>query len=617
MRFRYFNIALPALLALAACSDDDGLTSGNGQGEVRITTHISGAQTRAPQLGIDGSGNFEKGDALNLVVYGKEATPYTPDYLVETTTLYWEDIKNATGLNGFYTFAGWYSEDKTLKLQDNNSFSFNVAEAATDEQKDLLLATPTQVNEGDPVNIIFRHAMHKLVVNLSYGEGFDNVDKSAITVKPVGMNAAATIDVKAGTVTVGEASATKGDYDAKTLSNNSCSFILAPQKLQAGAEWLQIQVTEGQTISFHVPEQIVDGNTGTAVSLTQLNSGETLTLNLTIKRTNINDIAIELTGCTISDWTPGANYDENVAFPDSGVKVYVNLAELAEEYVINDDECYVFSGSGSYGIKVTGGIPDINLENAQISVSSGHAIDIQGGNPEIYLENAQISVESGNAIDIQGGNPTIHVRGENTIGTGSSLTNYAAGIYVAQGSSVTIEGSGTSDVLRVTGGADGAAIGGYSTDENSHNPCGDITINNVTLYAYASYSCMFNPPIGIGNNGTAACGKIEITDAIVHAWGYGTPYECTPAIGAYSGVPQIVISGSTIHAHRGTFNNFCFADYIGRGGNIREYQGGQIQCGSGSITGSTVYKYSYDGMTGSSSSDGSVVYDANGNATVR
>lgn len=585
MRFRYFNIALPALLALAACSDDDGLTSGNGQGEVRITTHISGAQTRAPQLGIDGSGNFEKGDALNLVVYGKEATPYTPDYLVETTTLYWEDIIKATGQSSAYTFVGWYNGNEPAKLLTDASF-----DVAAAKDKDLLLATPTQVNEGDPVNLVFRHAMHKLVVNLSYGEGFDNVDKSAITVKPVGMNAAATIDVKAGTVTVGEASATKGDYDAKTLSNNSCSFILAPQKLQAGAEWLQIQVTEGQTISFHVPEQIVDGNTGTAVSLTQLNSGETLTLNLTIKRTNINDIAIELTGCTISGWELGANYEENVPIPDNRVKVYVNLAELTEEYVINDDECYVFSGSGSYGIKVTGGIPDINLEDAQISVASG------------------------NAIDIQGGNPTIHVRGENTIGIGSS-DNYAAGIYVAQGSSVTIEGSGTSDVLRVTGGMDGAAIGGYSTDVNSHNPCGDITINNVTLYAYPSSSYMFNPPIGIGNNGTAACGKIEITDAIVHARGYGSPGESTPAIGAYSGVPQIVISGSTIHAYRGSFDNFCFADYIGQGGHRYGYQGGQIQCGSGSITGSTVYKYSYDGITGPSPCEGTVVYDANGNRT--
>lgn len=263
-----------------------------------------------------------------------------------------------------------------------------------------------------------------------------------------------------------------------------------------------------------------------------------------------------------------------------------------------------------------GNVPTISDDgHYRISGTLGEAVTITGGKPTIYLEDAQISVASGNAIDIQGGNPTIHVRGENTIGTGSSLSNYAAGIYVAQGSSVTIEGSGTSDVLRVTGGADGAAIGGYSPALNSHNPCGDITIHNVTLYAYASNAYLNNLPIGIGSTGTTACGKIEITDAIVHAQGYSSLNESTPAIGAYSGVPQIVISGSTIHAHRGSYGTTSFADYIGRGGNTIEYQGGQIQCGSGSITGSTVYKYSYDVLTGSSSSEGTVVYDASGNAT--
>lgn len=255
-----------------------------------------------------------------------------------------------------------------------------------------------------------------------------------------------------------------------------------------------------------------------------------------------------------------------------------------EDCIINDDGTYYFSGTGSHAIRVT------------------------NGNPDIYLEDAQISVLSGPAINIEGGNPTIHVRGENAIETDNSLSNYAAGIYVAQGSSVTIEGRDTDDVLRVTGGADGAAIGGYSPALNSHNPCGDITIHNVTLYAYASNAYLNNLPIGIGSTGTASCGKIEITDAIVHARGYSSLNESNPAIGAYSGVPQIVISGSTIHAHRGSYNNSCFADYIGRGGNTIEYQGGQIQCGSGSITGSTVYKYSYDVLTGSSSSDGSVTY---------
>ena len=257
---------------------------------------------------------------------------------------------------------------------------------------------------------------------------------------------------------------------------------------------------------------------------------------------------------------------------------------LNEDCIINDDGTYYFSGTASHAIRVT------------------------GGKPNIYLEDAQISVLSGPAINIEGGNPTIHVRGENTIETGNSLSNYAAGIYVAQGSSVTIEGRDTDDVLRVTGGADGAAIGGYSPALNSHNPCGDITINNVTLYAYASNAYLNNLPIGIGSTGTASYGKIEITDAIVHARGYSSLNESTPAIGAYSGVPQIVISGSTIHAHRGSYGTTSFADYIGRGGNTIEYQGGQIQCGSGSITGSTVYKYSYDVLTGSSSDDGSVTY---------
>lgn len=586
IRFRYFSIVLPALLALAACSDDDGLTSGNGQGEVRITTHISGAQTRAPQLSDDGSGNFGQGDTLNLAVYGDGATPYTTTYYANTnSTLYWEDIIKATGQSSAYTFVGWYNGNEPAKLLTDASF-----DVAAAKDKDLLLATPTQVNEGDPVNLVFKHVMHKLVVNLDYAGDFSGVDQSAITVKPVGMNAAATIDVKAGTVTVGEASATKGDYDAKTLSNNSCSFILAPQKLQAGAEWLQIQVTEGQTISFHVPEQIVDGNTDTAVSLTQLNSGETLTLNLTIKRTNINDIAIELTGCTISGWELGANYEENVPIPDNRVKVYVNLAELTEEYVINDDECYVFSGSGSYGIKVTGGIPDINLENAQISVSSGHAIDIQRGNP------------------------TIHVTGKDN----KVSTDDGAGIYVAENYTVTITGNSQEDAITVTGGGGGAGIGAYHAHPGSSNSCGDINISNVTITAMAISSSLEGyGGSGIGSAGSATVGSINISNAIVYAGGAfeGWEYYSQSAAAIGGGISlegddqtefDITISNSTIHVTQ----KCAHSSYIGAGGFFAGPVNYDI-ISTARITDSTIYKYT----DYSSSSVGSVYYDANGNRT--
>lgn len=58
------------------------------------------------------------------------------------------------------------------------------------------------------------------------------------------------------------------------------------------------------------------------------------------------------------------------------------------DYTISSDGIYYFSGTASHAIRVT------------------------GGNPEIYLEDAQISVSSGNAIDITGGDPTIHVKGK-------------------------------------------------------------------------------------------------------------------------------------------------------------------------------------------------------------
>lgn len=81
---------------------------------------------------------------------------------------------------------------------------------------------------------------------------------------------------------------------------------------------------------------------------------------------------------------------------------------LNEDCIINDDGTYYFSGTASHAIRVT------------------------GGNPDIYLEDAQISVSSGNAIDITGGNPTIHVRGErNTVAstdnTGIAVSGYADG----------------------------------------------------------------------------------------------------------------------------------------------------------------------------------------------
>lgn len=256
-----------------------------------------------------------------------------------------------------------------------------------------------------------------------------------------------------------------------------------------------------------------------------------------------------------------------------------------EDCIINDDGTYYFSGTASHAIRVT------------------------GGNPEIYLEDAQISVSSGNAIDITGGDPTIHVKGNDNEVSSSD----GAGIYVAEGYSVTITSDDkTANSITLTGKG-GAGIGGYLAS-GQHSACGNIIIQNVTVIASSSYSLGmqgYNP--GIGGSGNAACGKISITNAIVYAYGSNGPNQGSPAIGAGlddsmnpGSVPTIQIETSDIYAHRGNY-----ADYIGQSGD-RNNSRGDFQFGQeGYCRSSNVYCY-----TGSSDTlDKTVTYDASGNAT--
>ena len=355
-------------------------------------------------------------------------------------------------------------------------------------------------------------------------------------------------------------------------ANHTYQVLLAPQTLAAGKTALTL--TKDNFTYAWVPDKDY-----------KLVENYSYTFELTVAA---NKPQINLTGCTISGWELGASYEENVAFPEDGL--FINLATLTEDYVINDDETYNFFGSGSYGIKVT------------------------AGNPEIYLENAQISVSSGHAIDIQGGNPTIHVQGENNEVTASN----GAGIYVAENYTVTITGNSHEDAITVTGGGGGAGIGAYFDFTKSiTNSCGNIHISNVTITAKAiSDSAIGDCGSGIGSAGLATVGSIIISNAIVYAEGFaqGRGYYAAAAIGGgydgHSGGGQtefdITISNSTIHATQ----KCAYSSYIGAAGHYEGPVNYDI-ISTARITDSTIYKYTDD----PSSSVGSVYYNANGNRT--
>ena len=167
------------------------------------------------------------------------------------------------------------------------------------------------------------------------------------------------------------------------------------------------------------------------------------------------------------------------------------------DYTINGDGTYYFSGTGSHAIRVT------------------------GGNPEIYLEDAQISVSSGNAIGIQDGSPTIHVRGEgNTV---ASTDN--TGIAVSGGATLTIEGRGTADMLTATGGyVDNGSSANKTMGAGIGSPiggtqAGNIVIRNVTIHATGGSIDDIGGGAGIGSSCNGTCGDITIENAVVTAMG--------------------------------------------------------------------------------------------------
>lgn len=300
-----------AALTLTACNNDDDMLNGGSQpGVVNIVTSINGPQTRVPVLDANGAGSFQGTDMLKLAVYGSSTGIYQANYYPGTTKLYWEDVKANAG-EGNYTFAAWYNGNEPADLVADATF-----DVAAAKDKDLLLATPVTVGEGAQVNLNFKHAMHKLVVNVTYDGDFTGVNTNNVSIKPVGMNASAAINVQTGIVTPGEATDTDGDYAAQTLTSNSCSFILAPQKLTKGAEWLEINL-DGQTLTFNVPARYTTSGSSTE-DLSQLNSGEVLTLNLTIKKVagggDDEKTEVVLTTGKIAAWGNQGSYTGNVDY---------------------------------------------------------------------------------------------------------------------------------------------------------------------------------------------------------------------------------------------------------------------------------------------------------------
>lgn len=269
-------------------------TSGSGSGDlsgnsgkISIVASVA-SQTRTPQLGSDGSGSFEKGDKMTLYITGG-AAPVVTDYAYEMDFLQWPDFGLSEDVSQV-TFSACYP---TQKVEQDGTFEFNSFKSSYD---DLLLAAaqPVEVGTSEAVSLTFRHALHRLNLEIQPGKGYTEDDLSQLSCI---FSAKTTCVVDAVKGSVKEV---KDEQGSLTVTGAKASFYLVPQATDGISFTLTLG---GETKHFTLDALFKQsGNPQTA-----LESGKSCTLTLKVGRDGIT-----VSGGSIGAWEDQATADGEV-----------------------------------------------------------------------------------------------------------------------------------------------------------------------------------------------------------------------------------------------------------------------------------------------------------------
>lgn len=269
-------------------------TSGSGSGDlsgnsgkISIVASVA-SQTRTPQLGSDGSGSFEKGDKMTLCITGG-AAPVVTDYAYEVDFLQWPDFGLSEDVSQV-TFSACYP---TQKVEQDGTFEFNSFNSSYD---DLLLAAaqPVEVGTSEAVSLTFRHALHRLNLEIQPGKGYTEDDLSQLSCI---FSAKTTCVVDAVKGSVKEV---KDEQGSLTVTAAKASFYLVPQ----ATDGISFTLTLGGETKHFTLDALFKQSGNPQVAL---ESGKSCTLTLKVGRDGIT-----VSGGSIGAWEDQATADGEV-----------------------------------------------------------------------------------------------------------------------------------------------------------------------------------------------------------------------------------------------------------------------------------------------------------------
>ena len=351
----------------------------------------------------------------------------------------------------------------------------------------------------------------------------------------------------------------------------------------AGGTTIEVAIYQSLTIGEGTGTLTVAANGTTDITLTIPDNVTALMAQITPEGSD--GTFTDLDTRAVSGWSVEAKLNEQ--------KVTVTTSSASGKALL-DVSLIRADGSKVTASRVLEAITTVTAEMTEITAAGNYlltgerttGITINAEGVTLTLENASLNTSS---IGINvAKSATIKVSGKNNNITSSG----SAGIYVAEGYSVTIEGNGTDDALTVEGRQGGAGIGG-----SAYTPCGNIIIDNIIVTARSEGQAGAGTyAAGIGTS-SSSVGKISISNAIIYAYAAGD-YLNMGAAAIGSGTDDsggttiqrefdITISNSTIYASKGC----SYASYIGAGGETVNPTGYTI-ISTAKITNSTIYNES-------------------------
>lgn len=292
------NICLIAILSgvvgLSACSRDDALTSADDAEDngntIRFTTAIArftgndaDPATRATINDEDGTGSFADGDETMIMGFVFEAmptvkkeSPATHNGETWTTTMTWDEFHEGAHV----AFSAFFPK-RSLGDFAGGSMVINLpTDQSTTGQYaayDWLHAVANGRKTDQPIQLTFRHLMHRLTVNLSLSDtpgSLKQADVDAATVVIKNMDVKGLVSSGGSVMRDGNDT---GDFTPlKSASGNSFRVLLLPQYVTPGTPWIEITVG-GRTVTYAVP-----------AGLTELQGGKEQVVNLKLTNSEIN-----------------------------------------------------------------------------------------------------------------------------------------------------------------------------------------------------------------------------------------------------------------------------------------------------------------------------------------